>query len=315
MVDTASGDGCIGIILLSVPSDTGGKKDGPLQTQTTIRALLAEAGRRPNRKLGQHFLIDGNLMRKLIASADIQPGDVVLEVGCGTGSLTEELAALAGAVVAVEADQSLANIAAGQLADVANVVLLDRDVLLSKSQIEPVVLDAVVNAQEQASGRFLLVANLPYQVASPLIIDLLTGRVEPARMCVTVQKEVSDRLLARPGGKAYGPLSIIVQASTEVRRIAPVPPSAFWPAPTVDSAMLRIDLLPDRRQRIGDLAHFASVVRACFMHRRKTLAHNLVTSYGAAAAGVLARLEVERRARPEQLAPSLWVELARALTM
>ena len=285
-----------------------------MQTQTQIRSLLTAAGLRPTKKRGQHFLVDGNLMRKLVASAAIQPDDVVLEVGAGTGSLTQELANAAGAVVAVEVDAGLARIAVTELADLGNVTLLHRDVLAGKSRIDPQVIESLLKARERHGGRVLLVANLPYQVASPVIIDLLTGSPEFARMCFTVQKEVGGRLLARPGGKDYGPLSVIVQALAEVHRIAAVPPQAFWPQPAVDSVMLRVDPSPERRRRIHDVAHFTGVVRTCFLHRRKTLAHNLTDAYGADAAGrVMTAIGIEPKTRPERLDVSAWVELAHAL--
>jgi len=284
-----------------------------VQTQTTVRSLLTAAGLRPNKRLGQHFLVDGNLMRKLVASAEIRHDDVVLEVGCGTGSLTQELAGLAAAVVAVEADPGLADIAARELTELANVRLLQLDALRSKTRIEPRVLDAVAEARQRSGGRVLLVANLPYQIASPLVADLLVGPVVPGRMCFTVQKEVGDRLLARSGGD-YGPLSVIVQATSDLERIAAVPPQAFWPRPAVESVMIRLDPRPERRQAVGDVVHFAGVVKTCFLHRRKTLAHILAAAYGPdAATDALGGLDVEARTRPEQLSPEVWVELARRL--
>ncbi|MBN1346884.1 MAG: ribosomal RNA small subunit methyltransferase A [Phycisphaerae bacterium] len=285
-----------------------------MQTLTTIRSLLAEAGLRPNKKLGQHFLIDGNLMRKFVGSAGIGSRDTVLEVGCGTGSLTQDLAELAGGVVAVEADRGVGGIAAEQLVALENVVLIREDVLESKTRIAPAVLEAVVEARGRLGGRFLLVANLPYQIASPLIVDLLVGEIVPERMCVTVQKEVGDRLSADPGGGQYGPLSVIVQALAEVRRIAVVGPQAFWPRPAVESSMLLIEASPDLREAVGDVRHFAEVVKTCFLHRRKTLSHNLTVEYGAATAqAALAKMGVDPKARPEALGPGQWVALAKAV--
>lgn len=253
-------------------------------------------------------------MRKLVASAEIAPSDVVLEVGCGTGSLTQELAAVAHTVVAIETDEILADVAASQLAGCDNVRLIRRDVLLTKTRIEPTVVQAVVDARGQSGGDVLLVANLPYSVASPLIVDLLTGPVALARLCFTVQKEVGDRLLADPGGKDYGPLSVIVQSLGDVHRTAAVPPRAFWPPPAVDSVMLRIDPNAPRRRQIEDLSHFTDVVKTCFQHRRKTLGHILTAAYDAAAAeSALSACKIKARTRPEQLAPSTWVELARCL--
>jgi len=285
-----------------------------LQTKTDIRRLLADAGLRPNKKLGQHFLIDGNLMRKLVTSAELRPDDVALEVGCGTGSLTQELAAGAGSVIAVEVDRGLAAVAAAELATLPNVSVLHRDVLAAKHRIDPVVLDSLAVARHRLGGRAVLVANLPYQVASPLMINLLIGPVELSRMCFTVQKEVADRLFAQPGGAEYGPLSIIVRTLSEAERITNVPPQAFWPRPRVESTMVRLDPSPDRRREVGQPDHFAFVVRTCFLHRRKTLAHNLTAAYGAdVTMSALAEGAIPPQTRPEELPPPAWVQLAKRL--
>ncbi len=282
-----------------------------MQTQTTIRTLLDEAGLRPTKRFGQHFLIDGNLMRKLVASAEIRPGDVVLEVGCGTGSLTKELAALAGKVIAVEIDKGLAAVARNMLAECDNVVLIHGDVLEGKHDVDPEVLRLLRDSRRESGGRCLLVANLPYQIASPLVIDLLINDLELCRLCFTVQKEVGDKLLAGPGDKDYGPLSIIVQALTEISRIAAVPPQAFWPRPAVNSLMLRLDPSLERRGAIRHVGLFARLVRESFLHRRKTLAHNLASACGHdVARKVLADIGLDPRDRPEQIAPPQWVGLA-----
>jgi 16S rRNA (adenine1518-N6/adenine1519-N6)-dimethyltransferase len=285
-----------------------------VQTQTIIRGLFEQAGLRPNQKYGQHFLIDGNLARKLVASAQVQASDVVIEVGCGTGSLTQELASVAGKVVAVEIDRGLAAVAAAELAGRENVLLLHRDVLVGKHRIDPEVIAAAAKARLELNGRILLVANLPYQITSPLIIDLLVGPIEVSRMCFTVQKEVAGRILAAPGHRDYGPLSIIVQVLADVHRIAAIPPQAFWPMPSVDSMMMRVDLNAERRGSIRDLGHFAEMVRRCFLHRRKTLAFNLAAAYGRQTAeAILAGGISSPRARPEQVPPGTWVELSNRL--
>jgi 16S rRNA (adenine1518-N6/adenine1519-N6)-dimethyltransferase len=291
-----------------------GMKATPVQTQTTIRSLLEEAGLRPTRRFGQHFLIDGNLMRKLVASADIRPTDTLLEVGTGTASLTQELAAVAGQVVTVEVDRGVAAVAGRMLEGLHNVLLLHCDVLRGKHEIDPQVLTAVERASTRLGGRAVLVANLPYQIASPLLIDLLVGSIRWSRMCFTVQQEVGDRLLAQPGGKDYGPLSVILQALADLSRIASVPPQAFWPRPQVESVMMQVDPSEARRRDLGDPAAFAAVVRSSFLHRRKTLSYNLTSTYGAEIAGrVLAEVGIAPQTRPERIAPQEWVVLARRL--
>lgn len=285
-----------------------------MQTQTTIRELLESAGLRPTKRFGQHFLVDGNLMRKLVASAELRADDVVLEVGCGTASLTQELAPHVGRVITVEVDRGLAGVATNQLADLPNVTLLHCDALLGKHQVHPDVLSALSNARDQMGGRILLVANLPYQIASPLVIDLLTGPVDIAAMCFTVQKEVALRLDAAPGHGDYGPLAIIVQALADTRRIANVPPQAFWPVPAVDSAMVRLDPNGQRQAQIADIARFAALVRACFLHRRKTLAYNLSAATGAKSVqSMLDPLGIPPTTRPERVTVSQWIALANTI--
>lgn len=284
------------------------------QTKHEIRSILTAAGVRPLKRFGQHFLIDGNLMRKLVAAAELRPDDVVLEVGPGTGALTEELVRQAGHVVAVEIDRTLQSVCRDRLGDRPNFTLIAGDVLGSKHAIAPAVRDALRSRQRGLGGRILLVANLPYQVATPLIVDLLIGQPPIAGMYVTIQAEVADRLQASPGTKNYGPLTVLTQALADLQRIARVPPEAFWPAPEVDSAIVRViprtgEPLPEAtRQRLFALVH------GCFNHRRKTLRWSLRNLLDA---DDLAGLEFDDRwdltQRPEEIDVDGWINLARML--
>ncbi len=170
-----------------------------MQTKRHIERLLARAGVTPNKRLGQHFLIDLNLMRLLIGAAHINRDDVILEVGCGTGSYTEGLAKAAGEVVAVEYDSKLAEIARAELKEAQNVTIINADVLENKNTICHEVAAAVEDAHARLGGSFRLVANLPYNVAAPVMMNLTTGPLVTDSMCVTVQKEVGDRMVAGPG--------------------------------------------------------------------------------------------------------------------
>src|SRR5207244_2312773 len=156
---------------------------------------------------GQHFLIDRNLMRILVASAEIAPADCVIEVGAGAGSLTGLLAAAAAHVVAVEIDPRLVPIALAELAGRENVTLVAGDALADKSTLSAALVDAVSRARRGASGGLMLVANLPYDIATPLVIDLLLSDLPMTRLCFTVQSEVADRFLAAVGSRDYGPIS------------------------------------------------------------------------------------------------------------
>ena len=278
------------------------------QTLSEIRELLSAAGLRPQKRLGQNFLIDGNLMNKLVAAADIGPADIVLEVGAGTGSLTEMLLDRAGRVVAVEADRGLAELLIDRLACRENLTLLHEDVLETKSRIAPIVLDAL--RRVAGEGQTMLVANLPYHVASPLLMDLLVCGVRFARYCFSVQREVADRITARPSTKSYGPISIVLQLCGEVHRIAHLPPQAFWPSPKVDSTALRIDLDMGRFTERAPLSDFVELVRQAFSHRRKTLNYNLKQKYEPADFGpACAALGIDPAIRAEAIPPDAWYEL------
>lgn len=205
-----------------------------MQTISEIRRLLDERGLRPKRSLGQNFLHDQNQLRKLIDAADLDRGDVVLEVGPGTGTLTEALLESEAEVIACELDDNLADLVADRFA--GRIALIRGDCLDKRRTLNAAIVDTI------AARRFRLVANLPYNVASPLLATLLINHPNCAGQFVTIQKEVADRLLAKPGSKDYGPLGIIIQALAEVRRIGTVPPSCFWPQPKVTSAM--VSLLP-----------------------------------------------------------------------
>lgn len=284
------------------------------QTKTEIRAMLQAAGLRPLRQHGQHFLIDGNLMRKLVAAAGITSRDTVLEVGPGTGALTDLLVREAGHVVAVEIDRGLHEICRQRFASTANLTLVHRDILAGKSTVDEEVVRLLTVRQSDLGGRIMLVANLPYQVATPLLINLLMGELTISPMCFTVQAEVADRLTAAPGGKEYGPVSVFVQVIARTERIARVPPQAFWPEPQVDSAMIRLDVRSEPRLSPAALTRLNEIVHACFNHRRKTMSWSLRKLLNDAD---YHRIETDDRwdlsQRPEQVSAAQWVRMAELL--
>jgi 16S rRNA (adenine1518-N6/adenine1519-N6)-dimethyltransferase len=204
---------------------------------------------------------------------------VVLEVGTGTGSLTAMMAPLVAGIVTVEIDAHLFELASEQLIDLPNVTLLRLDALRNKNTIDERVMDAV--GEQLAAvpgGRLKLVANLPYNIATPLISNLLLARYVPHSMTVTIQKELADRITAQPSTKDYSALSVWIQSQCTAEIVRALPPSVFWPAPKVTSAILRIVVDPQRRAAIGNLQYFHQITKALFLHRRKFLRANVLAA-------------------------------------
>ena len=281
-------------------------------TKQQIQGFLEEAGIRPRHRWGQNFLIDLNLMRILAVSAGLQEDEAVLEVGCGTGSLTGLLAERAGAVVAVEIDPYLAGIARRELAEYENVVVVEGDVLERKSRLNPVVLAALAAAWGEAKRDFKLVSNLPYQAASVLQVNLLVGGPRPAGMWVTVQREVAERMIAGPGVKAYGLLSILLQVTGEVKRLRRLGPEVFWPRPKVQSAMIEWRRDEEKIRRAGDVEQVKAVVDMLLGNRRKTIRNCLERAEGAGiSVDDLERLGIDPEERGERLGPEAYVQLAK----
>jgi 16S rRNA (adenine1518-N6/adenine1519-N6)-dimethyltransferase len=298
-----------------------------MQTKQQIRELLDAAGVRPNKRFGQNFLIDLNLMRLLIDTANIQNNDVVLEVGPGTGSLTQAIAEKAGYCVSVEIDGVLANIVKGQLADKSNVEIIAADVLKNKFEINPVVVDALNRAVARASspcnhgqdgrvtGRLLLVANLPYIAATPLIINLITGPIIADAMFVTIQKEVADRMNSQAGIKDYGILSILMAATGEVKHIRTLKPTVFWPQPQVNSAFVSYVRDAEKTKAVKSVEMLSRVAGALLKHRRKML--KSCCKLTADQLGeiknwpeILNQLGIDPEIRPDNLSPEQFVAIA-----
>jgi 16S rRNA (adenine1518-N6/adenine1519-N6)-dimethyltransferase len=250
---------------------------------------------RPRKNLGQHFLVDENILGVIGRLAELQPDDVVLEVGPGLGVLTRFLAARVTLVHAVEIDETLAR----QLDVPPNVT--------------PIVGDALqIDLHELDPPPVKLVANLPYNIATPLVVESLDGLPSVELWCVMVQREVADRFFAEPRTKAYGAVSVLVQLATRRTGFHPVSRNVFRPRPNVDSALVafgRVEL-PTSFARVKEL------VEAAFAHRRKTLANSLALTGLAsrnAAEQSLARIGRDKTTRAEALAPHEFVALAETL--
>ena len=250
------------------------------QTASFLRNRFQEAGIRPNTRHGQNFLIDLNLVEFLANSAALGPRDVVLEVGTGTGSLTQLMAPQVAHIVTVEIDQQLSMLAAEELADADNVTMLRQDALRNKNNMHPNVLEEVQRwLDEVPDSQFKLAANLPYNVATPIISNLLRRDPVPVSMTVTIQKELAERIVAQPSTKDYSALSIWVQSLCDTDVLRVLPPTVFWPRPKVQSAIIQIKPSAEKRASIADLEFFHTFVRSMFLHRRKFLRSVIMAAF------------------------------------
>ncbi len=285
------------------------------QTVSFLRGKFQEIGFRPYAKHGQNFLIDLNLLDLLVRTADVQPNDVVLEVGTGTGSLTVRLAEQAGAVVTVEIDPHLAQLASEQFDPGAPITLLRQDALRNKNNFAPLVLDTIRTHIANIPGaRFKLVANLPYSVATPVISNLLKSDLPPISMTVTIQKELAERLVATPRTKDYSSLSVWVQSQCQATIVRELAPTVFWPRPKVTSAIVHLVLDPAKRAAIHDLDQFHAFVRGVFLHRRKFLRSALLSAFTELDKPTVDRVMEQLQLGPETRAEELTVEQIHALS-
>ena len=265
------------------------------QTKHQIQSLLAEADSEPRRRFGQNFMIDQNLVRLIAETGMILPSDTAIEVGPGTGTLTEELLSRAGRVIAVEIDRDLAGLLRERFGADSKFHLIEGDALSGKHGLNEQLLESL-------QGPTKLIANLPYNIASPLIIELLIAGVD--LLVFTVQKEVADRLRATPADDAYGALSVVAQMLARVEVLRTLPPQAFWPAPKVESALVRMT----RDNQLDNRAdQFSRFVHRIFSYRRKTLRKAM------AEAGydpiILEPLKIDPQLRPENITPQQFQQL------
>jgi 16S rRNA (adenine1518-N6/adenine1519-N6)-dimethyltransferase len=295
------------------------------QSKHEIRELLSSVGTEPRKRFGQNFMIDQNLVRVVADAGMISGDDVVIEVGSGTGTLTQELLARAGRVIAVEIDRDLIKVLKETLGSNPKFELIEGDALAGKHGLNEQLIgrlqrDTGVSPVREAlddrrtsHGRdarvtikhLKLVANLPYNIASPLVIELLLAGV--GLLAFTVQKEVADRLRAAHNDESYGPLSVIVQMLSRVEVLRTLPPQAFWPAPKVESALVRMT----RDDRLGPRAReFSVFVHQIFGFRRKTLRKAM--SQAGYDPKILDKLGIDPQLRPENLTPSQFLDLFHA---
>jgi len=277
------------------------KDPNSLLVQTKRR--LRQSGLKARKGLGQHFLVDREVLEVITSAAELSPDDLVVEVGPGLGILTGELARRAGGVIAVELDDRLAALLKKTLASFENVTIVNDDVL----NIEP---EDLLKGQK-AGPVYKVVANLPYYITSPVLRHFLTAAAKPRVMIVMVQKEVAEALAAGPGDMSI--LSVSVQFYGKPEIIRRVPAQSFYPAPEVDSALLRIGLYPEPAVAV-DEGGFFELVRAGFSAPRKQIGNSLSQGVGLGKAQVLPLLEkadIDWQRRAETLTLEEWARLWR----
>ncbi len=268
----------------------------------------------PARRLGQHFLTDRNLLRRIVDALEPAPGDVVLEIGPGKGSLTAELVARGVRVVAIEKDERLAAALAGASvggAPPGSFRVVTGDALAL--DWHALVAEGMVTSPAARVPPFKVIGNIPYAITTPLIATALVPPL-PTRIVLLVQHEVADRLAAAPGSKIYGALSVGVQAVCQVEKLFTVRAGAFSPPPTVQSAVVRLTPRATPLIQSAELAPFRVFVTACFSRRRKQLRNVLVAATRQPSERVvegIRALGLDPTARPETLAPETFVRLLR----
>lgn len=279
----------------------------PRPSWSEIKRDLEAVGFRASKSLGQNFLVDDNLLRAIVRDAGVAPGERVLEIGPGCGVLTLALVAAGARVIAVEIDARLLGIARSVVGE-ADVTWIEGDALAGKHELSPRIVELVTGSSD-----WKLVSNLPYSAGTPILAACSRLEHPPRSATVLLQRDLAERIAAPPGGKQRGAVSVRIQACYEARIVRTVPSQLFWPRPKVDSALLRLDLRPER-PRGDDLARFDRLVGHAFEQRRKTVLRRLQSWFGdreqaerACAAG-----GVDPRSRAEELTLEQWLALSRA---
>ncbi len=280
-----------------------------IASKARTRAIMETYGLTFKKSLGQNFLTDLNILKKIVAAAEVNADDDVIEIGPGIGALTEQLAKSAHQVMALEIDSRLIPVLSETLSPYDNVKIVEQDVLKAD-------LKELIAKNFDGKHKIKLVANLPYYITTPIIIHLLEVDVDFETIVVMMQKEVADRLAAQPGTKDYGSLSVAVQYEMDAKIAFIVPKTVFMPQPKVDSAIIALNHKDEKTDVPVDEPFFKKMVKGIFLHRRKSLWNNLQGLYGNDPATkeklerALENSGIEKAVRAERLSISQMVLLA-----
>ncbi|WP_283096084.1 16S rRNA (adenine(1518)-N(6)/adenine(1519)-N(6))-dimethyltransferase RsmA [Apilactobacillus xinyiensis] len=280
-----------------------------IATPARTQAILNRYHLSAKKSLGQNFLTDLNILQKIVDAANVSDEDNIIEIGPGIGGLTEQLAKRAKKVLAFEIDQNLLPVLDDTLAEYNNVKVINQDILQAN-------LPQTISSEFEEQGSVKVVANLPYYITTPIILDLLKGNANFDQIVVMMQKEVADRLVAKPGSKDYGSLSIIIQYLNNTEIAFEVPRTSFIPAPKVNSAIVSLSSRENIDNPVFDFDKFCGFVRGCFLHRRKTFWNNLQGLFGKTPEIknelklALQNFDIDAGIRPEKLSIDEYVELA-----
>ncbi|GEL07016.1 dimethyladenosine transferase [Salisediminibacterium halotolerans] len=280
-----------------------------IATPNRTKEILTEHGFSFKKSLGQNFLVDSNILRKIVEASGVTKDSGVIEIGPGIGALTEQSAKIAGKVVAYEIDGRLLPILADTLAPYSHVEVIHQDVLAAD-------LTAEIRTHFQPGQDLAVIANLPYYVTTPILMKLLEEKLPLRVIVVMMQKEVAERISARPGSKMYGSLSVAAQYYAETETLFTVPKTAFIPQPNVDSAILRLTARETPPVEVADEAFFFAVVQASFVQRRKTLLNNLAAFFSGrmqkeAVMAALEDIAIDPKRRAESLTMAEFASIAK----
>lgn len=293
-----------------------------LLTKAEMHRVVREAGIVLRRTLGQNFLFDHNLIRLIPELAQTKSSDVILEVGAGLGNLTRLIAEKALRVIAVEVDPVLAELCAALNSSFDNITLINTDILSSKHDLNPEVIHIIRQVlKDSPTSSLKMISNLPYSIATPVLLNVLESELPFSLLVVTIQREVADRFLAKPGERDYGPVAIFASILSSIEYIRTLPPQVFWPKPKVESTILKFTPHPPPPY-VGNYRVFKHLVTEIFRFRRKTLSnaiHMVLRQHERAhlfseVHEVLKELGIDDKRRPQDVSVSDYAQIARRLT-